>query len=438
MTNIKLHEHQSEWMQKVLNSEPGDLHLLTAPPGTGKSTTLRALAAESLSDRTTEGMTLVVVPSLALAGWMRELIERQGGIVRQVSNRKQLRKLEVDQRRAVTNPVDCVILGATILENADSRHALAGFLWGVIVMDDLGPETFPSISSADAEWVETLVDELDFRVLAIAARAESTLTEKIDFDTHTEWGYPLSQESLPGSWQSIEVQFSRSEEECEILSMLQEIVVGVESKTLEKALKQRIASSLYAFEQTIVNLISIRNLLMHDVRRAEDRLRHLTEPWPEQVVERLPGHSDLLRDLFDATQSVKSDTKLLALKEELSQRDGAKKIVVFTDYVDTAQYLGENLHGALLLSAGLSDTDKSSRVEDFESRREGLLIATTTGLRGFEFEADVIVHYDIPLDEDLNSITHYARLSRVHPRNEQSGWEWWFVDTNCPQLPKLM
>ncbi len=115
-----------------------------------------------------------------------------------------------------------------------------------------------------------------------------------------------------------------------------------------------------------------------------------------------PGEISRLAEFIEMAKKIESerDSKLEALKDILNYHIGrGEKVIVFTEYKDTLDYLAEKLSGEFRIVTaygGLSEEQLSEKFKDFLENKD-VLIATDVASEGLNLqEANVVVNYEPP------------------------------------------
>ena len=127
----------------------------------------------------------------------------------------------------------------------------------------------------------------------------------------------------------------------------------------------------------------------------------------------------------------REDTKLQALRDYLRTRPpGAHKVLVFTQFADTAEYLGENLadHDALAVATGARGgalalarrfAPSANRVDLKPGEEIDLLVTTDVLSEGVNLQdGDTLVNYDLHWNP-VRLIQRAGRIDRIGSSNEE-------------------
>lgn len=121
-----------------------------------------------------------------------------------------------------------------------------------------------------------------------------------------------------------------------------------------------------------------------------------------------------LSKLISLGKKIKKDTKLLKLKETINflQQNGHNKIIIFTQFRTTQEYLLENLneYRCNIFNGSLSNEQKEKEICEFSETGE-ILISTEAGGEGRNLQfSDVLINYDLP----WSPLKMEQRIGRIH------------------------
>lgn len=101
---------------------------------------------------------------------------------------------------------------------------------------------------------------------------------------------------------------------------------------------------------------------------------------------------------FEALQKIIEENKLKSLKNEDSEHEFYKKIVVFVNFNETAHYLNDNIDNSILINGEIDISEKWKRFNEFKNPQSGkdVLIITNVACEGQDMDfCNTIVNYDL-------------------------------------------
>ena len=161
-------------------------------------------------------------------------------------------------------------------------------------------------------------------------------------------------------------------------------------------------------------------------------MKYIKEGFLRDVQADLLLLQEIQKEWFGKENKVKHDPKIESFKTilcEMKQRDPKRKIVVFTEFADTANYLGEILKNAGLpifkyTSADASPANKDTIRSNFDAGYKTelqqddyhILIATDAISEGYNLHrAGAIFNYDIPYNP-TRVIQRIGRINRINKK----------------------
>lgn len=194
-----------------------------------------------------------------------------------------------------------------------------------------------------------------------------------------------------------------------------------------QALMNRATSCLYSVERALMDqrsrIVHRRNELVHGVDRRYDQLLLFEDEDdgtiqpdtfgdPSQQVEQYEATIRQIDDTLAQLEELETDSKadeLLRLLHAL----GEASVCILSQYESTVAYLESRLADEPpfrpnVLSGSVPSGELRERHAMIRSG-PGLMLATDAILKGIDFPADVVVHYDLPLKPALL----YVRVTRV-------------------------
>lgn len=244
---------------------------------------------------------------------------------------------------------------------------------------------------------------------------------------------------------------------------------------MRRLLVQRFESSKYAFQSTLNNMIRSHEIILKwwdkgyvPIRKREDlidpdeleefdsidainaliesgeevdieAIKKVALPIPREFFEKT--FADLVRSDLELLQSIRQDwfadgqtgsdpkqEKTKQKLQELLRENPGRKIVVFSSYADTAEYVAKDLKDSgfdrVLLYTGSSTNELKKIVsENFDASYDGdqkddydIIIATDALSEGFNLHrAGVIINYDIPYNP-TRVVQRIGRINRINQK----------------------
>ncbi|OYR52207.1 DEAD/DEAH box helicase, partial [Halorubrum sp. Ea8] len=189
--------------------------------------------------------------------------------------------------------------------------------------------------------------------------------------------------------------------------------------------QKRLVSSIYAIQQSLRNrmesikaggadvgeLSELTKSLLDEYRDNPDLL---TEAQRERVEEELGAAAasgdpekieqelSMVRELYNQAKAIRVDSKAERLREYVDgilEEDPDEKILIFTEYTDTLEYLKGQVFGDRDIAEIYGDLSQSQRKQQFE-KFEGpanVMLATDAAREGLNLQfAHIMVNYDLP------------------------------------------
>jgi SNF2 family DNA or RNA helicase len=145
---------------------------------------------------------------------------------------------------------------------------------------------------------------------------------------------------------------------------------------------------------------------------------------PEKVREEL----EIVRDLYNQAKAIDVDSKADELRKYVDgilDRDPDEKILIFTEYTDTLEYLRDRVFKDRDVAEIYGDLSQSQRQEEFEKFEysSNVMIATDAAREGLNLQfAHIMVNYDLPwnptrIDQRIGRLHRYGQEETVEIRN---------------------
>lgn len=148
-------------------------------------------------------------------------------------------------------------------------------------------------------------------------------------------------------------------------------------------------------------------------QHVEEELQNVSmEQDPEQRMKEL----ELVEDLVDRARAISIDSKARRLRtaiENLLDADPNEKVLVFTEYTDTLEYLRDEIlsdYDVAQIHGGLAQSARRDQVEKFR-QEANIMLATDAAREGINLQfAHIMINYDLP----WNPIRIDQRMGRLH------------------------
>ena len=255
------------------------------------------------------------------------------------------------------------------------------------------------------------------------------------------------------------VTFNLTPDEKDLYNSVTEYVRDYFDKAREKRsitfammiLQRRLTSSVHAIlkslerrKERLEELLELPELIKHDEEyeriknlseedledmeeserwKIEEKLEHLTIA---KNLDEVRKEIDVISDLIKKAEKVKQmeiETKLVKLRDEILKNLGDRKLLIFTEFKDTLDYLAEKLtewgysvttiHGNMNMDARI-DAEK-----EFKHRSQ-IMVATEAAGEGINLQfCSWMVNYDIPwnpnrLEQRMGRIHRYGQRKEVY------------------------
>jgi len=198
--------------------------------------------------------------------------------------------------------------------------------------------------------------------------------------------------------------------------------LGLVAVVFQKRASSSIAAIKKTVERRIQALQQMRAGLLkptYDVKSEREAVERVVAD-----INAIDAELEQLRKLKQLAEAVKRDSKYQKLLE-LLERHKDSKVIIFTQYRDTMQYLAERLAGlgeVVALHGGMAEEERKAAEEKF--RRTGkILVATDAASEGLNLQvANILVNYDLPwnpsrLDQRIGRVHRYGQTKPVFVYN---------------------
>ncbi|WP_336331156.1 helicase-related protein [Haloarcula sp. CGMCC 1.2071] len=215
--------------------------------------------------------------------------------------------------------------------------------------------------------------------------------------------------------------------------------------------QKRLVSSIYAIRQSLKKRLETLKTggkdpseLSSVVRSLVDQYRAdpdmLTDEQRERVEEELEDVTlgrdseaieeelTIVQDLYNQAKAIQTDSKAERLREfvdRILEEDPDEKILVFTEYTDTLEYLRDRVFSNYDVAQIYGDLNQSQRRQEIEKFREeaNVMLATDAAREGLNMQfAHIMVNYDLPwnpirIDQRIGRLHRYGQEHTVEIRN---------------------
>ena len=229
--------------------------------------------------------------------------------------------------------------------------------------------------------------------------------------------------------------------------------------------QKRLVSSIYAIRKSLENRMrAIQNAavaedLPDDVQdlipRYSTEPERLTDAERARVEEALETVTitlnqsqvqqelDRVKELWQQAKDIETDSKARLLKQfvdRILSEDPDEKILIFTEYTDTLEYLRDEVFADHDVSQVYGDLDQSRRREEMAKFEDeaNLMLATDAAQEGLNLQfAHIMVNYDLPwnpirIDQRMGRLHRYGQEHTVEIRNL------FFADTRESEILNLL
>ncbi len=208
--------------------------------------------------------------------------------------------------------------------------------------------------------------------------------------------------------------------------------------------QKRLVSSIHAIRESLKNRMETikaggtdPNDLSPAVQSLLDQYRSdpdlLTETQREKVEEELGGVSvsqdpvkvqnelEIVQNLYRQAKSIDKDSKGERLREYIDgilDEDPDEKVLVFTEYTDTLEYLRDHVLADMDVAQIYGDLNQKQRREQIDKFRNevNVMVATDAAREGLNLQfAHIMVNYDLP----WNPTRIDQRIGRLHRYNQE-------------------
>jgi superfamily II DNA/RNA helicase len=221
-------------------------------------------------------------------------------------------------------------------------------------------------------------------------------------------------------------------------------------------LVKRLESSFYAFRKSIDRFIHSYEMFIREYEKGNvyiskghiNKIFELLDQGDDEAVQKLIDEGkaekykskdfrphfatdlkndfEILKQIRDMWQSIKRDPKLETLLDKLKKHNilRNKKIIIFTESKETAEYLCENINNdvgkiALLFHGNSPEVVRDRVIENFDARSKNkkddykILVSTEVLSEGVNLHrANIVINYDIPWNP-TRLMQRVGRINRI-------------------------
>lgn len=480
--------HQIDAVYNRILRNPRIRFLLADDPGGGK-TIMAGLVLKELKYRGVVRRTLIVVPGHLKFQWQREMREKFREffeiIDRDVVNAYWGKNVWTDKNQCITSMdfakqediLDALREANWDLVIVDEAHKMAAYVYGDKVdrteRYKLGQVLSRNSShllfltatphKGDPENFRMLLNLLEPDMFADTSILNKSINQKenplyirrLKEDLRDFDGKPLFP---PRYVHTVEYRLSRPEKK--LYEAVTEYVMNYYMKAIEREnrnvalalliLQRRLASSVRAVRKSLErrrerlkemyeqsSVISeevlipedIEDLPEHERWKYEERVEKLTLAKDLDELKQEIAELDALVSLAKEVEAMETETKLTELRkvmDTLNLREEDKKLLVFSEFKDTMDYLVEKLRSwgykVTFIHGGMNQDQRIAAEGEFR-RDAQIMVATEAAGEGINLQfCWLMVNYDIPwnpvrLEQRMGRIHRYGQRNEVHIYN---------------------
>ena len=174
--------------------------------------------------------------------------------------------------------------------------------------------------------------------------------------------------------------------------------------------------------------------------RVEEALETVTITLNQSQVQQ---ELDRVKQLWQQAKNIETDSKARLLRQfvdRILSEDPDEKVLIFTEYTDTLEYLRDEVFPDHDIAQVYGDLEQSRRREEMEKFEEeaNLMLATDAAQEGLNLQfAHILVNYDLPwnpirIDQRMGRLHRYGQEHTVEIRNL------FFADTRESEILNLL
>ena len=414
--------YQTELAETIATADVPLRLVLSAPPGYGKTTAIAA-TLKAISDSHGQIRFLIVTPAALQASWNGIL--GRFGLDSRIVDAPAYRVLQASAPalRSPWDQLSGVVVSIDFLKREERLAEVLQVPWDVVVLDEAHIYTATSQRGriAMALWTNVGIAK------AVAACAvvnpvrwllDAPGATLVRWDPKTLRGRagvpPLMEREIQT------VFFEPSAEEKAFGQFLIAAVERIQANSTAarffgELLMRRAGSSLYAIEQSLRRYAS-SSVIGAKMDFDEPDEWYAAESESERPVTDLLS-SGVLEEALRLLEDVPHDSKYRACADLVKRLEAnGRSVVIFTDFADTADYLGEQFCESgwptWVVTGKLRMEERYHLIDQARAQR-GVLILTSEVTEGISLKfTNQAIHYDLPLSASL-LLQRFGRLERI-------------------------
>jgi hypothetical protein len=434
--SVELTPFQASFVSQVLGAEEGARIVLTAPPGTGKSTAVAALLASVQQEVGEAFRALVLAPRFLVEQWVVRF-ERSGVNRVQWVDAQQYRYLQASTGPR-SNPWDRPGVFLATPDFLSRNHRIAevtGLTWDVVVVEQL--QHYSNVDSQRGALVNRLWGSPEVRkAIALADLEELSrfATERADTE-HVQWSVPevvahLQERSAPTRGVELH-RYELSTTEAELVRLVSARLETAEAagnieRFYRRMLLSQLRSSINATELMLRRAARLSDPAAgdpsevwevelssaEDVLTDSDDLGMIKTTWPSGALPFSASEYEHLFSLFEES----GDSKWEICEQVLtSVPNSGQATVMFTRSASTASYLQALLELVEIPCRVITGNSPVASVPDAIADIRaggGVLVCTEAASAGIDLGfMGRVVHYDLPGDR-MRLLQRMGRVER--------------------------
>lgn len=418
----KLLPYQEKFVEAYFADSGSRVHRLIAPAGSGKTTTVLALASRLLSQNDSARVLILSEPKVAAL--QHESALRDWGIDSVLMDSFKYRELE-DVEGGGSSPWEerrVYVSTIPFLARKETSESLFSTSWDLVIIDWEVRE-----GTRNSQFISRLVDQQEVQSVVVISRIAGPesdsffpdgtklidwkMSDLLSGDGKSIWQpRQIRVETIP--YQLTDLEDTIREDLASIAALAKNFGKGCPKLELSAALIGD--SDLYSVERRLRSfygsLRQFRNEVAHGKPGSE------AYEFDFALFEEI---SQKIERLFGLIEELETDSKIEVVTHRLKEMaEVESRIIITTRYRATAEYLVSSLEASFdnlwMLTASESLTERETSMRSF-AEKGGLLIATEAMLEGCDFsDVDVLLAYDAPRTQEKAQmlIGRFLRIGR--------------------------